>query len=259
MITLAAEFPNDNPCLHRGACWVCETTTGPAIAVQPPPPVTDARPEPFPAEVAVEVPAPRESGVVRAVEERPAESLDDLAAAIFDVVEDVEGEVVVEELEPVEEVVVEGEPLVVVAPVVEEPVAEVAPSLPPPPEDPFRVFVNTLVDAALAADAPAAAAWIVALLDGTVPEALSADVAALLAAGRILEGGALAPSFEKARVAWSAILRGTSEDFEACGSAMLDDFASDLLGRLLGDVAKAPALRRDLRSRGIAAFGLLAA
>jgi hypothetical protein len=40
---------------------------------------------------------------------------------------------------------------------------------------------------------------------------------------------------------------------------MLDEWAADLLARLLGAPARATGLRRDLRSRGVAAFGLVEA
>ena len=59
--------------------------------------------------------------------------------------------------------------------------------------------------------------------------------------------------------AWRSILLGTSDDFGACGAAMLDEWAADLVARLLGAPSRATALRRDLRSRGVAAFGLVEA
>ena len=59
--------------------------------------------------------------------------------------------------------------------------------------------------------------------------------------------------------AWRAILRGTSDDFTACGGAMLDEWAAGILARLLGAPAREPVLRRELRARGVAAFGLVEA
>jgi hypothetical protein len=60
-------------------------------------------------------------------------------------------------------------------------------------------------------------------------------------------------------LAWQGILRGESEDYAACGSATLDEWAADLIARVLGSAARAASIRRDLRSRGVAAFGLIAA
>jgi hypothetical protein len=62
-----------------------------------------------------------------------------------------------------------------------------------------------------------------------------------------------------AAAAWRAILDGTSDDLSACGGATLDEWASELLARLLGDPSRAGALRRELRARGVAAFGLVEA
>ena len=60
-------------------------------------------------------------------------------------------------------------------------------------------------------------------------------------------------------LAWQGILRGESEDYAACGSATLDEWAADLVARVLGSAARAGSIRRDLRNRGVAAFGLVAA
>ena len=58
--------------------------------------------------------------------------------------------------------------------------------------------------------------------------------------------------------AWCAILRGESEDFTLCGTP-LDEWASAKLGSILGAPHKSGQLRRELRHRGIAAFGLVEA
>ena len=61
-------------------------------------------------------------------------------------------------------------------------------------------------------------------------------------------------------VAWQGILRGESEDFSLPdGGALepLDEWAADVLARVLGSPARADAVRRDVRRRGIAAFGLV--
>jgi hypothetical protein len=67
MPAAAAEFPNDNPLLHRGARWVCRDTRGPARAMlRPqdegaPPPRAESPPLAAPMEraPATEAPSPR--------------------------------------------------------------------------------------------------------------------------------------------------------------------------------------------------------
>ena len=57
--------------------------------------------------------------------------------------------------------------------------------------------------------------------------------------------------------AWRAILRGESDDFAACGPKSLDEWASEALAHFLNAPTKAGALRRELRARGVAAYGLV--
>ena len=58
--------------------------------------------------------------------------------------------------------------------------------------------------------------------------------------------------------AWRGILRGESEDYEACGSTTLDEWAASLVARVVGGAPRADGIRRELRRRGVAAFGLVA-
>ena len=60
-------------------------------------------------------------------------------------------------------------------------------------------------------------------------------------------------------MAWRAILRGESDDYAACGTATLDEWAADTLARLMSAPSRASQLRRELRSRGVVAFGLVEA
>ena len=66
-------------------------------------------------------------------------------------------------------------------------------------------------------------------------------------------------TLRKTAAAWRAILRGDSEDFSSCGPRMLDEWAADLVACLVAAPAKTEGLRRQLRTRGIAAFGLVLA
>ncbi|HEY6725577.1 MAG TPA: hypothetical protein VI197_16185 [Polyangiaceae bacterium] len=60
--------------------------------------------------------------------------------------------------------------------------------------------------------------------------------------------------------AWRRLLSGQSSDLTECGDRPLDEWVSDLVGARLGsDAAAIAALRRALRKRGVAAFGMLAA
>ena len=58
-------------------------------------------------------------------------------------------------------------------------------------------------------------------------------------------------------LAWQGILRGESEDFGACGGAMLDEWCAALIAGVLGQSVRADGLKRELRRRGVAAFGLV--
>ncbi len=132
-----------------------------------------------------------------------------------------------------------------------------ATTLPPPPEDPFTIFVSTLVDGAIHENAAHVAAALPALLGaGVHPHSMGPEATQALREGGTADGLDAMPVFSATTAAWSAILRGTSEDFSACGNGMLDEWAADLLARLLGAPSRVPALRRQLRARGVAAFGV---
>ena len=60
-------------------------------------------------------------------------------------------------------------------------------------------------------------------------------------------------------LAWRAVLRGEVDDISTCGAAMLDEWAADVVSQALGAPGKATQLRRELRSRGVCAFGLVEA
>ena len=99
---------------------------------------------------------------------------------------------------------------------------------PTEPSEPFSIFVRKLAEVALAAGGSDAAAL--------VPSALADEATAR---------------------AWRAIINGESEDFAACGAKPLDEWASELVARLVSAPNRAAQLRRELRARGIAAFGLV--
>jgi hypothetical protein len=259
VVTLASEFPNDNPALHRGVSWVCLDVTGAPVAVC----------ETVEADEAVEavetvadesvsrsaevlpVPAPRISGVVP------------VGQYVHDD-EDDDDPIVVEELPPLGETAsVEGdlEPLGLPDSERVEVAAASAPtSLPPAPDDPFTILLTMLADVAIGAGSPHVASVLPGLLvDGRLDHAMPPDATQALAEADVVRGTGATPAFVAQTHAWQAILRGTSDDFSACGNAMLDEWAAELLARLLGAPSRATSLRRELRSRGVAAFGLVEA
>jgi len=65
------------------------------------------------------------------------------------------------------------------------------------------------------------------------------------------------PWFASTSTAWQSVLRGESGDLSACGESTLDNWTADLIARLVANPDQAPTIRRDLRRRGIAAFGML--
>lgn len=71
---------------------------------------------------------------------------------------------------------------------------------------------------------------------------------------------AFAPGATQALVAsgWRGLLTGEHSDLAQCGDCPLDEWVSALVGKRLGyDTAATAGLRRALRKRGVAAFGML--
>lgn len=71
------------------------------------------------------------------------------------------------------------------------------------------------------------------------------------------QGDALSSETLAALKGWRQLLSGSSDDYAACGSRTLDEWAAQLLCELTGE--RTPELRQALRRRGVAAFGMLAA
>jgi len=138
-------------------------------------------------------------------------------------------------------------------------------SIPPPaPVDPFQTYVRKLVEAALAAGAAGRVVELLpAMLGLTRLDARALDdatVDALVAAGMLArsEGGAVvrSDSLVATAQAWRATLLGEEADFSAC-TTMLDEWSASLVATLAGTPAQKESYRRELRSRGVAAFGLV--
>jgi len=74
-----------------------------------------------------------------------------------------------------------------------------------------------------------------------------------------LEGDELVATAAFLRVVaeWRRVLAGEGGDFSKCGSRTFDEWSADFLARLLGAPARLDWLKRELRQRGVAAFGLV--
>jgi hypothetical protein len=131
--------------------------------------------------------------------------------------------------------------------------------------DPFETFARVLVAVAMASGADERATRCLrallgeSRLDGAL---LDEGVTETLVAGGVLietdRGPVRAPSFTSTVAAWQGILRGESEDFAPCGAATLDEWSANVVARVLGVASRADGIRRELRRRGVAAFGFVA-
>lgn len=114
---------------------------------------------------------------------------------------------------------------------------------PPATDDPFAMLVAVLEDVARVAGAD---------------DSVLATLACLLGRTRLEASAPEAHGTLRAQaLAWQGILRGESEDFGACGAAMLDEWCAALIAGVLGQNIRADGLKRELRRRGVAAFGLV--
>jgi hypothetical protein len=64
-------------------------------------------------------------------------------------------------------------------------------------------------------------------------------------------------STDRGAMAWQGVIRGESEDYGACGSTTLDEWAANVVARVVGD-GRTEAIRKELRRHGVAAFGFIA-
>jgi hypothetical protein len=237
-----AEFPNDNPALHRGAIWCCAEIGHPASGELPFPPLGLLRAQ------------------FEALEADPIASDEPLdALGTIDGIDELTFEDAVSDVPPASEPPPPPESMDV------EPIASTDPvEVEAPIEDPFARLVRTVEDVARASGAGENAAACVhalfglARMDGLAPgeSALQA-----LTEGKLIALGPGGPSrtasFTSQVLAWQGILRGERDDFAACGAATLDEWAADVVARVIGPGARTDGIRRELRRRGVAAFGLV--
>jgi hypothetical protein len=212
--TACAEFPSDNPTLHRGALsFAPEAELVPAVARAP--------------EEVVGLEAFVTPVVDGLTEPAPPVILDEDDPADIEIVDDLSFDDAIDE-----------------SPLPQQPVIELSAEPPPPvTEDAFVTLVAVLQDVATGAGADEAAVHTLRTLLGQLRIDASAP-----ADHHRLRAEALA---------WQAVLRGENEDFGACGATMLDEWSAALVAIVIGSPSRADAFKRDLRRRGVAAFGLV--
>jgi hypothetical protein len=229
--TACSELPNDNPGLHRGAlCFVAEVIGSPVFEHAQ---VESPLPVPGPQEDQLkELPTDEEPSITGVA--TPTDPVPPMSEAE----EDGDGIEIVDELtfdDAIDESTV-GEGTF-------DAIGESMVDAPAAPVDPFAMLVSVIEDVARTA--------------GADDEAM-ATLARLLGRARLEDSGD--PSSRALRaeaLAWQGILRSESDDFGACGGAMLDEWCGALIASVMGRTARADVLKRELRRRGVAAFGLV--
>lgn len=126
--------------------------------------------------------------------------------------------------------------------------------------DPVLEVVDELVFDAVDEGTPDAyAAFVAALSD--VALGFGADPVGIARMRAILgdrgDGPPERAPTDRSACAWQSVIRGQAEDFSECGSLTLDEWAADVVARVVGG-GRTDAIRRELRRRGVAAFGFLA-
>jgi hypothetical protein len=238
-----AEFPNDNPALHGGAIWRSTEVVGTLSCVVPvrvlvvetvvEPGATRTGPVDLVAFEAIETLEPRDEA---GNDDAAIEIVDDLDFSDLDI---------------------EDGPSTLPG--------DVTPS-DTQADDPFARLVDVLREAARALGADdrsllcLRALFGLARADAIAPAEHATEA---LVAGQVLvrgaKGLARANEFTGKVLAWQGVLRGESEDFSALGPLEpLDEWAADVVARVIGNPARADGIRRELRRRGVAAFGIVA-
>jgi hypothetical protein len=131
--------------------------------------------------------------------------------------------------------------------------------------DLFAAYIAAVVEVALATGHTRAAAALPLLLEGVELDVstLTEDLSARLLAAGVLRSSddGVRPSepFASTAAAWRSVLRGATSDFSACGDSTLDGWTADLLKAFGVGQGTTTDVRRELRRRGVAAFGMLLA
>jgi len=233
--TACSELPNDNPGLHRGAIWFAAEVTGAAVFER----------------------AHSLAAVATATDPVPAMSEVDEEGDDIEIVDELAFDDAIDESMVGERMFHAVSGSTVDEPAVDDSIGESSapPEAPrdyvtpiedvPSSTDPFAMLVSVVEDVAHGAGADdVAMASLACLLGRTRLDASAPDATT----HHVLRAQALA---------WQGILRSESDDFGACGGAMLDEWCAALIAAVLGPTARADMLKRELRRRGVAAFGLV--
>ena len=235
----AAEFPHHNVMIDRGTLWIGTAMCGAEKAVEPPSEAPeDSRPKAgrkrttilAPAEDASLSSTPKEEAAPQVVAETPATPPLAVEAA---------GPELSGRVEPI-------------------PAPSTSRS-----DTPIDSFLRAVAEVATAHGPAESAAHVECLFKFGTPAPLDLDpnARAALLDGNILEaderGVHVTAWFSTTSSAWQKMLRGESGDLGVCGDATLDGWTADLVARVIAKPTLVSAIRRDLRRRGIAAFGML--
>jgi hypothetical protein len=224
-----AEYPNDNPALHCGAIWFCAE-----VGAQP---VCERRS------------APATEGAHGTPQSQTAQARPE-APASFDADEDDPGDIeIVDDLSFDDAIDEPGRPQA--DPIESLPAEPSGDSRPPDEDDAFAALVRALEEVAMATGAGESAMALLRVLTGRARRDSTAELDTA--------GATDLDTWRGQALAWQAILRGESDDFGACGGAMLDDWCAALLAFVIRSPARTDGLKRDLRRRGVAAFGIVTA
>jgi hypothetical protein len=137
------------------------------------------------------------------------------------------------------------------------------PEPPSPAHERVETYIRAIVEVALTHGAADTAAHVESLFKTGMPAPLDLNPSARAALldGNILEAtdeGVHATAwFTRTSSAWQSMLRGEGGNVAECGESTLDDWTANLIARLVAKPGMASTIRRDLRRRGIAAFGML--
>lgn len=243
-----SEFPNDNPELHDGLVWACPSPCAPALPTLRLRKTTGGR-----------VLGPDWE---RASSSSATVSAEPVVREAVPPVSHAEPEVSHAEVSVSHEVPDVSHDEVVVSHA-ETIVTPVDPASEPAAPSGFGAFVGALAGILAERGATRAAANVGALLGQArlAPDAFDEGTKKTLVARGTLDAntGRPTPEFSVVARAWRDVLDENGGDLSACGSATLDVFGAELLAALLGSPRSADELRRALRQRGVAAFGMLLA
>jgi hypothetical protein len=275
LLAACAELPNDNPGLHRGAIWFCADLTGAPVCERPAPgaPVS----EPATSASLFDRVEPADPPDVPTDPTPPVVYADDVNDDI-EIVEDLSFDDAIDESAALPEAALPE--------ALEAGLFEPAPREPVPPESASSIDA-ALRDDSLDAEASAASdepcdrddetrgaatctdpfVTLASVVEDVARSAGANDsamttLACVLGRTRLDRLDPAGPhpahlALRQQALAWGGILRSESDDFAAAGGAMLDEWCASVIAMVLGQPMRADGLKRELRRRGVAAFGLI--